>query len=170
MIGLPVRAINYVILMLALTLLGSVTHAQERQARRVVLLDRIVAVINDQVITRRDLDERMKTVSLQMQRQGTPMPPQDALEKQVLERLIQTRVQLQFARDTGLRIDDAALDSAVARIASNNKVSTQELRTLVEKDGIGFSKYREDIREEIVLVRLRDRGGKQNPDRRQRNR
>ena len=56
MIGLPVRTINYVILLLALTLLGSVTHAQERQARRVVLLDRIVAVINDQVITRRDLD------------------------------------------------------------------------------------------------------------------
>ena len=84
MIGLPVRTINYVILLLGLTLLGSVTHAQERQARRVMLLDRIVAVINDQVITRRDLDERMKTVSLQMQRQGTPMPPQDALEKQVL--------------------------------------------------------------------------------------
>ena len=131
MIGLPVRAINYVILLLALTLLGGVTHAQERQARRVVLLDRIVAVINDQVITRRDLDERLKTVSLQMQRQGTPLPPQEALEKQVLERMIQTRVQLQFARDTGLRIDDAALDSAIARIAANNKVSTQELRTLV---------------------------------------
>ena len=157
MIGLPVRAINYVILLLALTLLASVTHAQERQARRVVLLDRIVAIINDQVITRRDLDERLKTVSLQMQRQGTPLPPQEALEKQVLERMIQTRVQLQFARDTGLRIDDAALDSAIARIAANNKVSTQELRTLVEKDGISFSKYREDIREEIVLVRLRER-------------
>ncbi|MEI7681731.1 MAG: peptidylprolyl isomerase [Betaproteobacteria bacterium] len=157
MIGLPVRAINYVILLLALTLLGGVTHAQERQARRVVLLDRIVAIINDQVITRRDLDERLKTVSLQMQRQGTPLPPQEALEKQVLERMIQTRVQLQFARDTGLRIDDAALDSAIARIAANNKVSTQELRTLVEKDGISFSKYREDIREEIVLVRLRER-------------
>lgn len=157
MIGLPVRAINYVILLLALTLLASVTHAQERQARRVVLLDRIVAIINDQVITRRDLDERLKTVSLQMQRQGTPLPPQEALEKQVLERMIQTRVQLQFARDTGLRIDDAALDSAIARIAANNKVSTQELRSLVEKDGISFSKYREDIREEIVLVRLRER-------------
>ena len=157
MIGLPVRAINYLILLLTLTALAGVTQAQERPARRVVLLDRIVAVINDQVITRRDLDERLKTVSLQMQRQGTPLPPQDVLEKQVLERMIQTRVQLQFARDTGLRIDDAALDSAIGRIASNNKISTQELRALVEKDGINFSKYREDIREEIVLVRLRER-------------
>lgn len=157
MIGLPVRAINYLILLLTLTALAGVTQAQERPARRVVLLDRIVAVINDQVITRRDLDERLKTVSLQMQRQGTPLPPPDVLEKQVLERMIQTRVQLQFARDTGLRIDDAALDSAIGRIASNNKISTQELRALVEKDGINFSKYREDIREEIVLVRLRER-------------
>ena len=132
-------------------------HAQERAGSRVVTLDRIVAVISDQVITRRDLAERMKTVLLQMGREGTPLPPQDALEKQVLERMIQTRVQLQFARDTGLRIDDATLDSAISRIATSNKLTVQELRGLLEKDGLTFSKYREDIRDEIALVRLRER-------------
>lgn len=132
-------------------------HAQERPAGRVVLLDRIVAVISDQVITRRELDERMKTVVLELQRQGTPLPPNDVLEKQVLERMIQSRLQLQFAKETGLRIDDSALDSAIGRIASNNKLSVQELRGLIEKDGINFARYREDIREEIILVRLRER-------------
>ncbi len=132
-------------------------HAQERPAGRVVLLDRIVAVISDQVITRRELDARMKTVVLQLQQQGTPLPPNDVLEKQVLERMIQSRLQLQFAKETGLRIDDSALDSAIGRIASNNKLSVQELRGLVEKDGINFARYREDIREEIILVRLRER-------------
>ena len=131
--------------------------AQERGAGRVVLLDRIVAVVNDQIVTRRDLDDRMKTVLLQLQRQGTPLPARDVLEKQVLERLIQTRLQLQFARETGLRIDDAALDNAIGRIASSNKLTVEELRAIIEKDGITFSKYREDIREEIVLVRLRER-------------
>ncbi len=144
----------YLLLTMAFAIPG---HAQERAGSRVVTLDRIVAVISDQVITRRDLAERMKTVLLQMGREGTPLPPQDALEKQVLERMIQTRVQLQFARDTGLRIDDATLDSAISRIATSNKLTVQELRGLLEKDGLTFSKYREDVRDEIALVRLRER-------------
>jgi peptidyl-prolyl cis-trans isomerase SurA len=131
--------------------------AQERPAGRVVLLDRIVAVVNDQVITRRDLDDRMRSVQAQLRQQGTPLPPTDVLERQVLERLIQTRAQLQLARDTGLRVDDATLDSAIGRIASSNKLSVQELRGLIEKDGVNFTKYREEIRDEIVLVRLRER-------------
>jgi len=141
----------------ATLLLAVAGHAAERAASRVVLLDRIVAVVNDQVITRRDLDDRMKSVLAQLRQQGTPLPPNDVLERQVLERMIQTRAQLQLARDTGLRVDDATLDSAIGRIATNNRVSVPELRSLVEKDGISFSKYREDLRDEIVVVRLRER-------------
>jgi len=153
-----VRTLTFAVyLLLTMAFFAIPGHAQERAGSRVVTLDRIVAVISDQVITRRDLAERMKTVLLQMGREGTPLPPQDALEKQVLERMIQTRVQLQFARDTGLRIDDATLDSAISRIATSNKLTVQELRGLLEKDGLTFSKYREDIRDEIALVRLRER-------------
>jgi len=141
----------------ATLLLAVAGHAAERAASRVVLLDRIVAVVNDQVITRRDLGDRMKSVLAQLRQQGTPLPPNDVLERQVLERMIQTRAQLQLARDTGLRVDDATLDSAIGRIATNNRVSVPELRSLVEKDGISFSKYREDLRDEIVVVRLRER-------------
>jgi peptidyl-prolyl cis-trans isomerase SurA len=109
------------------------------------------------VITRRELDDRLKTVLSQLRQQGTPLPPEDVLAKQVLERMIQTRTQLQLARDTGLRVDDATLDAAIGRIASNNKVSVQDLRNVIEKDGVSFAKYREEIRDEIVLVRLRER-------------
>ena len=157
MSGSLVRHFTFAACTFFLMAVAAGTLAQERGAGRVVLLDRIVAVVNDQIVTRRDLDDRMKTVLLQLQRQGTPLPARDVLEKQVLERLIQTRLQLQFARETGLRIDDAALDNAIGRIASSNKLTVEELRAIIEKDGITFSKYREDIREEIVLVRLRER-------------
>ena len=138
-------------------LLPAANNAGAAERARVVLLDRIVAVVNDQVITRRDLDERMRVITAQLRQQGTPLPPNDVLEKQVLERMVQNRTQLQLARDTGLRVDDATLDAAIGRIASNNKISVDDLRRALEKDGVVFSKYREEIRDEIVLVRLRDR-------------
>ena len=151
------RAILFAGCALFALLSGTNTLAQGRTGGRVVLLDRIVAIVNDQVITRRDLDDRMKTVLAQLRQQGTPLPPTEVLEQQVLERMIQSRTQLQLARDTGLRIDDATLDSAIARIAANNRVSVDELRNLIEKDGLSVPKYREEIRDEIVLVRLRER-------------
>jgi len=91
----------------ALVLLAPPAAAQKPESGRVVLLDRIAVVINDEVITRRDLDERVRIVQLQMRQQGTPLPPRDVLEKQVLERIIYARVQLQYAKETGLRVDDA---------------------------------------------------------------
>jgi peptidyl-prolyl cis-trans isomerase SurA len=157
MIAASMRTITAACYLLAAIVIAPGVHAQERSAGRVVLLDRIIAVVNDQVITRRDLDDRMNTVLAELRRQGTPLPPRDILERQVLERMIQLRIQLQLARDTGLRVDDATLDSAINRIASDNKMSLQEMRNIMEKDGITYSKYREGIRDEIVLVRLRDR-------------
>ena len=92
-----------------------------QQPRPVVLLDRIVAVVNNDVITRGDLEERYRFANLQLDRQGTPLPPRDVLEKQILDRLITDRVQLQLAKETGLRVDDAELDRAINRIAQDNK-------------------------------------------------
>jgi peptidyl-prolyl cis-trans isomerase SurA len=157
MIAASVRTITAACYLSVAILIAAGAHAQDRAAGRVVLLDRIVAVVNDQVITRRDLDDRMNTVLAELRRQGTPLPPRDILERQVLERMIQVRVQLQLARDTGLRVDDATLDNAINRIASDNKMTLQQMRNIMEKDGIAYSKYREGIRDEIVLVRLRDR-------------
>lgn len=127
------------------------------QAKGVLQLDRIVAVVNDEVITQFELDDRMGRVVRQLQQQGTPLPPPDVLKKQLLERLISDQVQLQLAAQTGLRIDDTQLERALARIAQENSLGLDEFRAALERDGIKFAKFREEIRNEITLARLRER-------------
>ena len=134
----------------------SLALAQGR-APRVIEADRIIAVVNDEVITLNELTARMATVERQLRQQGTQMPPRDVLEKHILERMILDRVQHQLARDTGMRIDDAQLDQTIARIAESNRMGLAQLRASLERDGISWAKFREDIRGEIVIGRLRER-------------
>ncbi|HEY3327004.1 MAG TPA: peptidylprolyl isomerase [Novimethylophilus sp.] len=124
---------------------------------KIVALDRIIAVVDNDVITRSELDERMRLITQQLEKQGTPLPPREALEKQLLERIITDRLQLAFAAQTGLRVDDNQLDKTIERIADQNKLGLTEFRSALENDGISFKKFREDIRREIVLARLRER-------------
>jgi peptidyl-prolyl cis-trans isomerase SurA len=122
-----------------------------------VVLDRVVAVVNDEAITRRELDDAIKNVMVQLQRQNIQLPPNDVLEKQVLERLINSRAQLEEAKDTGLNVDDAAVEKAIERIAEGNNISTTQLQESMKKDGIDFAQFREQVRDEITLARLRER-------------
>jgi peptidyl-prolyl cis-trans isomerase SurA len=126
-------------------------------SRRVLDVDRIVAVVNDDVITRIDLDHQLKIAVDALKRQGTPPPPREVLESQVLERIISQRMQLQLARENGLRIDDAVLDKTIARIAEQNKLTVPQLRETLERDGVPFTRFREEIRGEITIARLRER-------------
>jgi len=139
-----------------LTALSFFVHAQNRRAEPVEA-DRIVAVVGEEVVTMNELRARLDSAIRQLQKQGTNLPPREILERQMLERLVTDRIQLQLARDTGLRIDDIQLDQAIARIAANNKMTVQQFRLALEKDGIAFAKFREDIREEMTIVRLRER-------------
>jgi peptidyl-prolyl cis-trans isomerase SurA len=123
----------------------------------VVELDRIVAVVNNEVITQNDLGERLATIVKQLQKQGTKLPPQDELKKQLLERMINDLVQIQEAKETGIRIDDGTLDKTLQRIADENNVSMTEFRRLLEADGVRYSKFREEIRGELIMQRLRER-------------
>ena len=123
----------------------------------VVVLDRIVAVVNDEVITRIDLDASVKVTVKQLRQQGTPLPKPEALERQILERIVTNRVQLHFAKETGLRVDDTELDRAISRIAQENSLTLQTMRETLEKDGVPFPKFRENIRDEITMARLRER-------------
>jgi len=131
--------------------------AWPQKPRKIITIDRVVAVVNDEVITRLDLDERTNLAMKQLQQQGTPLPQRPVLERQVLERMISDRIQLQYAKQTGLRVDDVELDRALDRIAQNSKLSLQQMRETLEKDGVPFGKFREDIRNEIILSRLRER-------------
>lgn len=124
---------------------------------RVVPVDRIVAVVNDQVITQNDLNERVALIVRQFQRQGGQLPPADVLSRQILERMINDLVQVQLAKETGIRVDDATLDRTIERIAQENKLSVRDFRLALERDGIKYSRFREDIRNEILVARLRER-------------
>lgn len=120
-------------------------------------IDRIVAVVGDEVITQNELRSRLAAVVGQLKKQGTPLPPADVLEKQMLERLIVDRVQLQSAKETGIRVDDGQLDQAIGRIAAGNKMTPSQFRQALEKDGIAYARFREEIREEMTMARLRER-------------
>ena len=132
--------------------------AQDGAAQRTVLdVDRVVAVVNDEVITSVELDRELRNATEQLRRQGTALPARSALEKQLLERLITKRALLQYTRQTGLRVSDADLDRAVDKIAEDNKLSPTALRETLEHDGIPFARFRENVRSEMLLARLRDR-------------
>jgi len=124
---------------------------------RIVLVDRIVAVVNDDVITLNELNDRVALVTRQLQRQGATLPPADALTRQILERMINDRIQLQLAKESGIKVDDLTLDRTIERIAQENKLSMPQFRTELERDGIAYSRFRDDIRNEILIARLRER-------------
>jgi peptidyl-prolyl cis-trans isomerase SurA len=117
-------------------------------------LDAIVAVVNDDVVVRSDLEKEIALVVPQLTRQGTAVPPQAQLEKQVLDRLIRKRLQQQRAKDLGITVDDAALTEAMANIASRNGLSLEELKATLESGGIRFEDFREDTRAQLLTSRL----------------
>ena len=123
----------------------------------VIELDRIVAVVNNEVITMNDLNERMATVGAQLKKQGTQLPPADVLRKQLLDRMVLDLVEIQEAKESGIKIDDATLDKTLQRIADENSLSMTEFKRLTEQDGIRWTKFREEIRGEVMKTRLRER-------------
>jgi peptidyl-prolyl cis-trans isomerase SurA len=126
-------------------------------AQKVQLVDRIVAVVNKEVITFSELNQAVQAAERQLARRGTQAPERPVLERQLLERLILDKAQLQHARDAGIRVDEVQLDRAVQRIAEENKMTLSDFRKVLERDGVPFDAFREDVREQIVLSRLRER-------------
>jgi peptidyl-prolyl cis-trans isomerase SurA len=131
--------------------------AQTRTPAATKLLDRIVAVVNDEVITQVELQTRVQIAEQQLRRQRITPPARDVLTRQVLERMIVDRAQLQLARETGVRVDDATVNATIARIAEQNGLTLPAFRERLERDGVGFARFREDVRDDITLARLRDR-------------
>lgn len=139
-------------------LLFSGSIAAVEAPRSAKLIDDIRVVVNEDVITRLELGQRMQMVVSQLQRQGTRLPDREILEKQVLERMIMEKLQLQFAKETGVQVDDVQLDGALQRIAmQNNFPSLSAFRAKLEKEGVDFAKFREEIRSEMLIGRLRER-------------
>lgn len=132
------------------------TLATLPNSARSPVADEIVAVVNTEVITRNELRARVTSVERGLQRQGTPLPPVDVLNRQVLEHMIDERAQLQEAKDDGIRVDDFSVDRAIVNLASANKMSVEAFRQRVESDGTPFSQFRDDVRNQMVMQRLRE--------------
>ena len=149
--------IKYLIQPLLLT--GALTVACQLnvQAEEVVKLDRIVAIVDQTVVTEQELESRITTVTAQFKKQGTELPPEDILRKQILERLITDTLQIQYAAQTGLKVDDNQLDKTIERIAEQNQMTLTEFSEALAKDGVSMRKFRSDIRNEITIARLRER-------------
>ena len=123
----------------------------------VLPLDHIVAVVNDEVITYRELSKRYAEVVQNLSRQNTPLPPRDVLEKQLLERMVTELALQQHARTTGVRVDPTQVERALQRIAAQNKLDIAGLQAALEKDGQSIEGLRKTIRNEILIARARER-------------
>jgi len=124
----------------------------------IVEVDRIVAIVNYEAITLSQLRDRVARVRQNMKKQGQEgqLPPADVLKRQVLEQLVVERVQLQQARDTAIRVDDGMVERAIEIIASNNRLTLDQLRDTITGDGISWNTFRGEVRTEITLNRLRE--------------
>ncbi|MBU3668019.1 MAG: molecular chaperone SurA [Rhodocyclaceae bacterium] len=144
---------------LLIAMLSGVAHAQTTQHRQAhpQTLDRIVAVVNDGVITQHQLDARTRSATAQLHRQKVQLPPPEILKRQVLDQMITERAQVQQAKEAGVRIEDNELSQAIDRIAANQKMSANQLRQIVERDGMTWTDFREGIRDQMMVARIRER-------------
>lgn len=126
-------------------------------AQGVQLLDRVVAVVNDDVITERELAQEIQTVRQQLGGRGQALPDRENLARQVLERLVLTRIQLQLAEESGIHVDDLTLNNTLRNIAAGNGLSLQDFRLALQREGIDWVDFRNQIRNEITLTRLQKR-------------
>ncbi|WVH09201.1 MAG: Periplasmic chaperone and peptidyl-prolyl cis-trans isomerase of outer membrane proteins SurA [Fluviibacter phosphoraccumulans EoVTN8] len=120
-------------------------------------LDRIVAIVNDGVITQNQLNTRVRSATMQLHRQKVQLPPPEIVRQQVLDQMITERAQVQTAKEAGIQVDDSDLEQALVRVAANQKMTPQQMHQTVEKDGIAWPDFREEIRSQMMIARVRER-------------
>ncbi len=136
---------------------AAAAQAPARAESNPVPLDRVLVVVNDEAITQWDMNEQRRIFLQQMKASNVTPPANDVLDKQVLERLIVERAVLQFAKDSGIRVDDTTVERTILRVAEENKLSPDDFRKVLEREGIPYANYREDIRRQIIIQRVRER-------------
>lgn len=143
-------------LTLGALLLGSALLATSASAQ-VRPLDRIVAIVDNDVIMQSQLDQRLAEVQQTIEKRGAELPPIDVMQQQVLERLITENLQLQIGDRSGIRISDEELNQALATIAQRNNMTLEQFRDALQRDGLSLETAREQIRREMVINRVRQR-------------
>lgn len=122
-------------------------HAQQ--------IDRIAAVVNEDVIVQSELDRATRNILAQYANRQDQLPPRDVLERQVLERLVMVRLQVARANESGVRVTDEEVDSAINNVASQNGMTLDQLRQQVAREGGSFAEFRNSLRDELIIQRLR---------------
>jgi peptidyl-prolyl cis-trans isomerase SurA len=120
-------------------------------------IDTIAAVVNDGVITQRELDERTGLITRRLQQQNAPIPPADQLRQQVLNQMVLERIQLQRAKEDNITVDDAAVQKTLERLAAANNLPLDVYRSKIEAQGVPWSTFTRDARTELILSRLREK-------------
>ncbi len=133
-----------------LLLLSTPLHAAVEE------IDGIAAVVDDDVITRGELTTRLQALVAQLQKKGTQLPPLKVLQRQLLERMIVEQLQLAQASQLGIKVGDEELNKIIERIAEQNKLSLLQFRSTLENDGVSFATFREEIRKEVIITRVRN--------------
>jgi len=123
----------------------------------VTSIDRIVALVNENVIMESELNTATQLVKSRLSGQKTQMPPDDVLRKQVLEKLIIDHIQLELAERTGIKVDDNTLNKTITQIAADNNMTLEQMRYTLENDGYNFDEYREQMRDQIIIQRVQRR-------------
>lgn len=120
-------------------------------------IDRIVAVVDEDVVLQSELDRAVAQIMAQYQRNPSQLPPRNLLEAQVLNRLILTRLQVAKADSTGIRVSDIDVDSAVGNIARQNNITPEQLRNSLAQDGLSYTEFRRNLHDELIVQRLHQR-------------
>lgn len=151
------RAAGRFACLLALGLVTSFAPAQTRPAATPSIADYIVAVVNQELVTNAELQGRIARIREEAARSNTQLPPPAELRAKVLEALIDERVQVTNARETGPKIDEAELDRAVGNIALQNQMTMAQLRVRLQRQGLAYSAFRNNVKDQLLVERVRER-------------
>lgn len=139
--------------------LAAVAPAAVAQTRASVprTADYIVAIVNQELVTNGELQSRLAQVRDNARRSNARLPPDEELRKQVLDALIDERVQITYARDSGQRVDDVELERAVANVAAQNQLTPAQLRERLQREGVDYARFRNNVRDQLLMERTRER-------------
>jgi peptidyl-prolyl cis-trans isomerase SurA len=146
--ALTSRVLGRLLPLIPLLLVSSLAAAADEA------LDRIVAVVDDDVVLQSELDVKLMEIVAQMRQEGASLPPREVLEQQVLEYLISQKLQLAAAERAGIEVDERTLTEAMARLAAQNGLTLEEFRLTVERAGVPFDEFREEMRKELLIGQL----------------
>ena len=154
---MPVSTRRMIVLTLVVGLVSPFASAQVRASATPNMADYIIAVVNQELVTNAELQQRMTRIREDAARSKTQLPPPAEFRKQVLDALIDERVQVTNARETGPKIDEAELDRAVLNVAVQNQMTLPQLRARLQQQGLAFSTFRNNVKDQLLMERVRER-------------